>query len=45
LLLLSPVSVATVNLTSSVIFAAVAPFVAICQTLLYFDLRAKADLD
>jgi hypothetical protein len=41
LLFVSSASVYTINLASSVIFAALAPFVAICHALLYFELTAR----
>jgi hypothetical protein len=41
LLLASSASVSAINLVSSLVFAAVAPFVAVCQALLYFHLTAR----
>lgn len=40
LLLFSPAAVSTVNIVSSLVYAAITPFVAVCLSLLYFDLSA-----
>jgi len=45
LLLLSSASVDFVNIVSSLAFAAMAPFIAIAQALLYLDLRTARDED
>jgi hypothetical protein len=42
LLLFSGIDVSTINLVSSIVYAAVTPFVAICLALLYFDLGTHA---
>ena len=41
LLFWSPLGVVVINLVSSLLFAAIAPFVAIARALLYFSLIAK----
>ena len=43
LLLLTSFSVSLVNLMSSLVFVAVTPFIAITQSLLYFDLTTASD--
>ena len=43
LLFWSPFGVAFINIASSLVFAAVTPFVAVAQALLYFSLTAPED--